>query len=65
MSDPFHRKLRATIRNSTLGNAEYAIGYGLKLGYWRCLQAPFVQIDFHRWLIEVWYGLPSYKEASP
>ena len=57
-------KLRAMIRNSTHGDAGYAIGYGLKLGYWPCLRAPFVQISFYCWVFEVWYGLPSYKQPT-
>ena len=58
------KALRAMLRNSTRGVAGYAIGYGLKLGYWPCLRAPFIQISFNRWVFEVWYGLPSYKEGG-
>jgi hypothetical protein len=37
------------LRMSTRGDAGYAIGYGLKVGYWPCLRAPYIEIAFHRW----------------
>jgi hypothetical protein len=57
-------KLRVMIRNSIRGDAGYAVGYGLKFGYWPCLRAPFVQVSFNRWVFEIWYGLPSYKHHA-
>lgn len=53
--------LHMMIRSSTRGEAGYAIGHGLKFGYWPCLRAPFIQISFHRWIFEAWFGLPSYR----
>jgi hypothetical protein len=55
------RRLRVMIRPSTHGAAGRAVGYGLKFGYWPCLRGPFVQIAIHRWVVEVWWGLPSYR----
>jgi hypothetical protein len=56
-----NRKLRIGVRKSTRGEAGYALGYGLRIGYWPCLLAPYVQIAFHHWRVEIWHGLPSYK----
>jgi hypothetical protein len=56
--------LRFMIRPSTRGDAGFAIGYGPKIGYWPCLQAPFVQFSIHHWVFEIWFGLPSYKAGG-
>jgi hypothetical protein len=50
------------VRMSTRGAAGYAIGYGLKVGYWPCLRAPYIEVAFHRWRLDLWYGLPSYRD---
>jgi hypothetical protein len=55
------RKLHIMVRPSRRGVAGQAIGYGLKVGYWPCLKAPFVQLALHRWIVDVWFGLPSYR----
>lgn len=34
---------------------------GIKIGYWPCLKAPFVQWTMWQHRIDIWYGLPSYK----
>ena len=36
--------------------------FGVKLGYWPCLKAPFVEVAFGRRRYDLWYGLPSYKQ---
>ena len=56
-------RLRAMVRKSTRGEPGYALGYGLRVGYWPCLRAPYVQVALHHWRVEVWYGLPSYLAA--
>jgi len=33
----------------------------VKVGYWPCLKAPFIQFTFWRCRMDIWYGLPSYK----
>jgi len=38
----------------------YVQAFGIRVGYWPCLKAPFVQVALFRWRIEVWYGLLSY-----
>jgi hypothetical protein len=55
------RKLHIMVRASARGDAGSAICFGLKVGFWPCLQAPFIQFAFHRWILEVWFGLPSYR----
>lgn len=37
------------------------VAFGVRLGYWPCLQAPFLQVNFWTWRAEVWYGYESYK----
>jgi hypothetical protein len=54
--DKQRMRLRAMVRRSTRGKPGYAIGYGLRVGYWPCLRA--------HWRIEIWYGLPSYRAAE-
>jgi hypothetical protein len=34
---------------------------GMRIGYWPCLKAPFVQLTFWCWLFDIWYGEKSYK----
>jgi hypothetical protein len=61
-SDVNAMRLRGAIRKNTRGAVGYGVGYGLKIGYWPCQRAPFIQLAFHHWRFELWYGLPSYKE---
>ncbi len=37
------------------------LAFGVRVGYWPCLKAPFVQVVFAKWRAEVWFGLPTYK----
>jgi hypothetical protein len=57
----FHAAVRVGKRNA---EGHYALAYGLRLGYWPCLKAPYIQVAFHRWRIEVWLGLPSYLRGA-
>jgi hypothetical protein len=41
------KKLHAMIREGTRGEPGYALGYGVRVGYWPCLCAPYIQIAFH------------------
>lgn len=47
-------------RSKTNRYGEHALGFGIRVGYWPCLHAPFIAVDWmsHRW--EIWYGAPSY-----
>jgi hypothetical protein len=60
MSD---RKLRTMIRdNKRSPDGRPSIGFGARVGFWPCLEAPYLQVAFHRWRIEMWFGLPSYRQ---
>jgi hypothetical protein len=55
------RKFRWDYRLSAADeNGRHVIMYGIRVGYWPCLDAPFLQISFGKHIFEFWYGLPSY-----
>lgn len=43
-------------------NAEghYAWGFGARIGYWPCLRAPYLTIDYGTRAIDLWVGWRSY-----
>lgn len=49
-----HRRSKQSPQN------RHAQSFGVRVGYWPCLKAPFVSLDIasHRW--DIWHGLPSY-----
>lgn len=60
------RRLRFAVRSATSkqapdGTTLTVQAYGLRVGYWPCLQAPFIELAFHKKRYEVWYGLRSYQ----
>lgn len=58
-SDPsrrFRTLLRPTRSNE---KGEQVIGFGIRIGYWPCIRAPFIQFAFWKWNLDVWYGLPT------
>ncbi len=56
------RKLRGGSRRTAQSpKGTHVIRYGVCIGYWPCLQAPFIQISFGTRTYEAWYGLPSYQ----
>lgn len=58
------RKLRFYARrNAESTDGRTAFYVGLRVGYYPCLDAPFVQLALAYWRFEFWYGLPSYKHA--
>jgi hypothetical protein len=60
------RKTRCMIRNNKFSaDGRSALGYGIRAGWWPCLEAPYVQLAFHRWRVELWWGLPSYAAPQP
>jgi len=56
----FHGTVRELKRKPVTGEPVYA--FGARVGWWPCLRAPFISITLGRWVVEVWHGLPSYKE---
>lgn len=38
-----------------------AFGFGVRIGYWPCLLAPYLQLTVLFWQIDLWHGTPSYK----
>lgn len=55
------RKLRAQIHHNKrdLGGVP-SVGFGSRVGYWPCLRAPYVQIAFLFWRVDIWHGLASH-----
>ena len=54
------RKLRAQRRrlaNSPSGVQSW--GFGLRVGYWPCLRACYVQATIAAWHFDVWFGDPA------
>jgi hypothetical protein len=41
-----------------------SIALGVKVGYWPCLRAPFLQVCVYRWRVDVWHGLPSKQQIQ-
>lgn len=50
--------LRPTLQNK---QGRRLIALGVKLGYWPCLRAPYLQLALGWWALDIWYGEPSYK----
>jgi hypothetical protein len=44
-------------RNKAAFDGRVALGFGLRAGYWPCLRAPFVQLQFFRWNVSLWHGV--------
>jgi hypothetical protein len=56
------RRVRFMKRLSkTSSDGRHAQSYGVRVGYWPCLKAPFICVDFHMWRLELWHGLPSHR----
>lgn len=63
------RKFRYAVREGTSkvfadGVRRTAIGFGVKVGYWPCLRAPYIEIAFGTKRYGWWYGLPTYKQPE-
>lgn len=54
-------RLRWMLRRTTARSPKgvYVSRFGLSVGYWPCLRAPFVQLSLGSRHFELWYGLPS------
>lgn len=55
---------RQLIRNRQSPEGRTALGFGIRIGYWPCLKAPYVQIAFALWRLDLWHGLPSYLHPT-
>lgn len=55
-----HWKKRLTNTNY---NGEHAIAVGLRVGYWPCLHAPFIQTALGKWTVSLWWGDPENTET--
>ena len=49
-------QIRHTARND---EGKSVIGFGLRVGYWPCLRAPFLQISMGVYNLDIWWGGPS------
>lgn len=58
----FHVAHRHTTRKPFTSTRVQALG--LRVGYWPCLQAPFVQVTVGSHIFEVWFGLESYRKPG-
>lgn len=59
---PTRWRPRASVRAATRSpEGKPVLAFGLRVGYWPCLRAPFLELAFHRWRIDLWVGLPSYR----
>jgi hypothetical protein len=58
-------KIRYSIRNTLArkDNGRSVFRVGVCFGYWPCLKAPFIQISVGKKTIDVWLGLPSYRDT--
>lgn len=55
--------LHLTISKSkTSPGGRHVKALGIKIGYWPCLQAPFISVVLGSRIIDLWWGLPSYLE---
>lgn len=52
------KKLRASVLKKRFP------ALGVRAGYWPCLKAPFFQVTLIFWQIDLWFGLPSYQNAT-
>jgi hypothetical protein len=59
------RKLRwSCARNQVSADGKTAIGFGIRVGYWPCLEAPYVQCTFLFWHFDAWHGYPSWQQVA-
>lgn len=60
MSHNLRRKFRYQIRtHKRSANGWRSWSFGLRAGLWPCMMAPFVQVAFLFWIVELWHGYPS------
>jgi hypothetical protein len=52
----FHRQ-RNRLKRSPAGRQ--SVAFGVRIGYWPCLNAPFIEITWGGWARAFWWGLAS------
>lgn len=57
------KRLRFQSRETHRNGALITKAFGLAIGYWPCLGAPYLQVTVWTRRFEVWYGLPSYNRT--
>jgi hypothetical protein len=61
----FRRKFRVEVRNNRESpEGQVHICFGIRVGYWPCLLAPYVQLAFWKWRLDIWHGLPSLAQVE-
>lgn len=60
------RRFRHLVRRSNTepSTGRHAKSLGLRASYWPCLRGPFITFDIGSYRLDLWFGLPSYKEVS-
>lgn len=60
------RKLRLLLRPTVKNKDEQkVIRIGACFGYWPCLKAPYLQLSLGIYIVDLWYGAPSYNKGVP
>ena len=36
------------------------VGFGIRVGYYPCLEGPYITLYFYRYRFDLWFGLESY-----
>lgn len=56
------RRFRHMIRhNRKSPEGKPALSFGVRVGYWPCLKAPFISLACGPISLDFWHGLPSYR----
>ena len=59
------RKFRWMIRDSLKRkDGKSSLRFGIIIGYWPCLHAPYIQFGLGTKLFDLWFGLPSYRNTE-
>lgn len=57
------RRFRFQIwHNRKSPEGKFALAFGMRIGYWPCLKAPFISIACGPVALDLWHGLPSYRD---
>lgn len=55
-------RLRYGVRKTpTRADGAHALRFGVLVGYWPCLMAPYISLGVGKWIVEAWIGYPSYR----
>ena len=65
MKKKFHAAVRdGKTRGKEDGSMLRARSFGVKIGYWPCFRAPFIEIAWNTKRYAMWYGYSGYDEAT-